>query len=249
MDPNLNEISTVWPELREAQEGSGPTAQLARTRVLMRYERAIRRYLLGALRDPDAADEVYQEFVCKFLNGAFCNADPARGRFRNLLTSSLANLVSDHRRKARQTPSPLDSDGPTAADEAAVSDGQFMRIWREELIERVWEDLALEQSRTGRPLCVLLKLKAKEPGLRSAELADQLEQRIGQKVTVNWVRKRLCEARARFKSLLLDEVGRTLADPGFESLEDELRWLEILDSCRSALYERFQKVDPRQAHY
>jgi hypothetical protein len=47
------------------------------------YHRAVHRYLLGALRDEDAAEELFQEFALRFVRGDFRWADRGRGRFRD----------------------------------------------------------------------------------------------------------------------------------------------------------------------
>ena len=36
------------------------------------------RYLLGAVHDPDAADDLCQDFAVRFLRGDFRRADPGR---------------------------------------------------------------------------------------------------------------------------------------------------------------------------
>ena len=41
----------------------------AKQQLLLRYAPAIRRYLGAALRDPEAADDVFQEFAVKFIKG------------------------------------------------------------------------------------------------------------------------------------------------------------------------------------
>ncbi len=243
MESRLSEISTLWEEVQEAHSGSGKDADLARERMLQRYERAIRRYLELALRDPHAVNDLYQTFVFKFLKGDFRNADPTRGRFRALLARSLSNLVKDHHRARQRTPLPLHEQGLAQPDSG--DDDHFMGVWRDVLVERAWEELAREQERTGRPLHTVLWIKYKEPKLTSAELAQSLGEQLGISVTTEAYRKKLCEARSRFKNFFLDEVQRTLTDQSFESLEDELQRLEMLEVCRQALYERYGRRDPR----
>ena len=64
-----------------------------------RYGPAIYKYLRGSLRDQTAADEMYQEFALRFLQGAYASADPSRGRFRNFLRTILVRLVTEYHRK------------------------------------------------------------------------------------------------------------------------------------------------------
>ena len=104
-NPNarLNLISTRWTLLGRAC-GDDAEAQAAKTDVLERYGGAIRRYLLGAVRDEDAADDLFQEFVCRLLRGGFRGADRARGRFRDYLKGVLAHLVVDYHRARQRQP-------------------------------------------------------------------------------------------------------------------------------------------------
>src|SRR3954463_9751725 len=96
----LSRISTRWTLLVQAHGGTRavPVAQAA---LLLRYRAAVVRYLLGAVRDGDAAEELAQEFSLRFLRGAFCRASPERGRFRDYLRTALIHLVNDFHR-ARQ---------------------------------------------------------------------------------------------------------------------------------------------------
>ena len=58
----LSRINTSWHVLRQAHEGAGAEATAAQQLLIERYGPAVRRYLLGGLRDADAADELVQEF-------------------------------------------------------------------------------------------------------------------------------------------------------------------------------------------
>lgn len=82
----LSQIQTIWPLVHGAQnrETLSAESRKAATELLMRYQEGIYAYLLGALRDADAANEVFQDFALKFVRRDFynANADPSRGRFR-----------------------------------------------------------------------------------------------------------------------------------------------------------------------
>jgi DNA-directed RNA polymerase specialized sigma24 family protein len=73
-------------------------------------------YAVAVLRDPDAADEVFQEFALKFVRGDFGQATPDRGRFRSFLKTTLYHLIVDYQRRrqklARQAPLATDQPSP-----------------------------------------------------------------------------------------------------------------------------------------
>src|SRR5258708_2380538 len=105
-------MQTLWTLVCKAHQGPDKDGQQARAALLERYRGAVHRYLLGALRDADAADELAQEFALKFLRGEFRNADPERGRFRSFLKTALVRLVIDFHRRRKQQPLAMNSHTP-----------------------------------------------------------------------------------------------------------------------------------------
>jgi RNA polymerase sigma-70 factor (ECF subfamily) len=235
MGSELNDISTVWSEVRLAHQGAPDICSQAQARLLERYETAIRRYLLGALRNRDAADEVYQNFAVRFLRGDFRHADPRRGRFRHLLKTALSHLINDYRRQVQKRPVSLKGVERVASSDE--EDIQFHAIWRSQLIERCWMALAQDQSLSGRLHHDLLRLRMAFPDVKSEDLARRMATRLGRPVSADWVRKQMHRARRRLIALFVDEVAQTLVSPTFEGLEDELQALGMLDRCRGALQE------------
>src|SRR5687768_14357720 len=72
----ISRSETMWTLVHQAHEPEQAEMARAQEAVLQRYTGAIYRYLLGVLRDTNAADEVFQEFALKFVRGAFRHADP-----------------------------------------------------------------------------------------------------------------------------------------------------------------------------
>src|SRR5437867_9487672 len=94
LNQRLSKIATLWTVVFRAHEGGADSAQEARNRLMLRYSGAVYRYLLGAVRDPEAAGDLCQEFALRFLRGDFRRAAPERGRFRDYVKSALINLVT-----------------------------------------------------------------------------------------------------------------------------------------------------------
>jgi len=239
---HLSEISTLWTEFRQAHGGpqaGGATREEAQAQLLSRYAPAIYRYLLGALRDPDAADELFQEFALRFVRGDFHRADERRGRLRDFLKTALFHLIIDAQRRRKRASEPLgaEAEGVEAPPESpgAEDDHRFLEVWRAELLARSWDALAEHERKTGRPLHSVLRLRYDYPDLRSPELAERLGSQLGRPISAVWFRKKLSQAREVFTDFLLETVARSLAEPTREDLEQELIDLGLLSHCREAL--------------
>jgi RNA polymerase sigma-70 factor (ECF subfamily) len=239
-EQHLSRISTLWTLVEQAHRGSATAVSAAQRRLLERYGGAAHRYLLGALRDADAADELFQEFALRFLRGGFRSADPARGRFRDLVKTALFHLIVDHRRRqARSRPALAPGQEPAVLPPALPEEEQaFLASWREELIDHTWLALKDLETRTGQPCHTVLRLRADRPELSSAELAAEVGLRLGKTYTVDGVRQSLHRARDKFGELLLREVIQSLEAPTAEKLREELSDLGLLTYCRSALERR-----------
>src|SRR5882757_7198073 len=100
-DLHISRIQTAWSMVREAH-GDHTAVQSAQQRLLDKYGVAVRRYALSALRDEDAAEEVFQEFALKFVRGDFGKASPDRGRFRAFVKTIVYRLIVDYQRRAKK---------------------------------------------------------------------------------------------------------------------------------------------------
>ena len=62
-DQRLSRIQTCWTVVCQASERTAEAAA-AQEELLRRYGRAVHRYLLASLRDPDAAEELGRSSPC-----------------------------------------------------------------------------------------------------------------------------------------------------------------------------------------
>jgi RNA polymerase sigma-70 factor (ECF subfamily) len=235
----LNDISTLWSVVEQAQSGSAEIAAEARQRLVQRYAGAVRRYLQAVLHDAEAAEEVTQEFALHVVQGRFHRADPQRGRFRDYVKVALLHLASTYRERQRRQLRPLAPDSPAwdaLAAPAEASEAAFDAEWRDELLARAWEALAAEHH----CLYTVLRFRAVHPGMASGEMAQRLSLRLGRSFTAVAVRQTLRRARERFADLLLDEVAQSLESPTLEQLAEELSELNLLPYCQPALERRRQ---------
>jgi len=235
-DPRLSQMSTQWTLVFQAHSGSPEEVHAAQVVLLDRYSGAIHRYLLGAVRDPDVASELVQEFALRFLRGDFHRADPARGRFRDFIKRSVRNLMLNHLKSQKRGPRSLAA-APEPSLEAFESgfELEFAESWRKDLLDRAWKALETLQKKTGQPYYTVLRCRVEYPDLRSPALAERLSEKLGRPVSANGVRQALLRARDRFVKFLLDEVAAALENPTADDIEQELIDLNLISYCREYL--------------
>ena len=208
-----------------------------------RYGGAVRRYLLGALRDADAADDVLQEFALKLVSGAFQRAAAGQGRFRNFLKTSLFHLIVDHqRRRLRQgVERPLVSDPPIALFRPATRQNEeeaWTRSWREELLAKSWHSLSEAEQSSGTPYYAVLRFRCDHPDMHSPEMAVELGRTLGKPLHAPRGAGPDPSCAGNVGRALLDLVRDSLDDASTEELERELIDLSLLDYCREELRRR-----------
>jgi RNA polymerase sigma-70 factor (ECF subfamily) len=241
-DLHISRIQTAWSMVRNAHRDH-TSVQVAQQQLLDRYGGAVRRYALSALRDEDAAEEVFQEFALKFIRGDFSNADPERGRFRAFVKTVVYRLIVDYQRrtKKRSTQGSIHSNiaEPLIDDAgAAGDDALFQSSWRDDLLARCWQKLADDERASGKPYHSVLRYRVDHPDLRSPELAAGLSKQLGKEINAGAVRVLLHRSRDLFAEMLLDEVTESLASGSLEDAEQELIDLELHEYCRPALEKR-----------
>jgi DNA-directed RNA polymerase specialized sigma24 family protein len=236
-DPRLSQLATRWTAVRAAHTHL-PDGRAAQWELLERYGGAVHRYLLGAVRDPDLAADLAQEFAVRFLQGDLKGADPGKGRFRDFLKGVLQHLVAGHFRKEKRRPAGLPDDlpGPAADDPPAdEADRAFQRCWRDELLGRAWAALAAFERETGQPYHTVLRFRVDHPDLTSEAMAGRLGAQLGRAITPAGMRKALQRSREKYAELLLADLAASLGRPTREELERELIDLDLYEYCRPAV--------------
>jgi RNA polymerase sigma-70 factor (ECF subfamily) len=240
VDPRLSELSTQWTLVFQTQSGTPEQANQAACQLICRYAGAVHRYLLKALKDPEAAAELDQEFAVRFLRGDFRHGDPSRGRFRDYVKRAVQNLMNDYyRRKRRDVPLDSAIGEPVAPEDGSEQfDRQFVHSWRNDLLDRAWGAIEEFERTTGQPYHTVLRYRVNNPNLTSGDLAQRLSQTLGRSVSSGAFRQALQRARQRYADYLVDEVGSSLDHPTREAIEEELGELGLLEHCRPYLRAR-----------
>lgn len=224
----LSRITTLWTQFKLAHHGE-EFADI-RQSLLLRYRGAIQRYLLGAVRDQDQADELFHEFCLRFLQGDFHRANPERGRFRDYVRTVLINLVNDYHRARQAAPHQMAVDAADTPASPSTTDDNFDTCLRDELMDRTWK--ALESNNAS--YHAVLQLKVREPELTSREMCERLAE-SDIEMTASTVRKTVERARKKFGQLFLDQVLETIEFDAPAELRAELKRLRLLGYCESEL--------------
>lgn len=235
---DLSQIDTLWSVVRRAHDGTATGAQDAQRQLLFQYGNAIQRYLRTKLRDPSAADDVYQDFAVKFVRGDFHKATPEKGRFRTFIRTVLYRQVADfYRDRKRKGDIQLDEQllDPVAPSDADSRDEQFAEVWRDEMLKKAWDGLYALQQKSDKYWYTVLQLRVHNPEMRSAELADALSADVGKPISSANVRVLLHRSREKFSGLLIETISDSLDSNSYDDIEAELADLQLLDYCHAAL--------------
>lgn len=207
-------------------------AQLCRT-----YWRPIYSYVCRRHYSPEDAQDLTQDFFAMILSTDWLQrADQRRGRFRSLLLTSLENFLNDaadkrraHKRGGRVKFVSWDDWMAEAPSQLAIAPSAFEALpperifdlrWAVTVVEQALNRLSEECEKKGR----LRLFDALSPCL-AADRTDISYERIATTlgVTEAVVKRQLFNLRQRYRSLLREEVAKTVADPA--QVEDEIRHL------------------------
>jgi RNA polymerase sigma factor (sigma-70 family) len=238
LSSRLEAIGTRWSLVQQAHTATGNReATAARQALVLRYAKAIRRYVGGIVRQSDDADELAQDVVMRLMKGDFAGADPTRGRFRDLLKTAVRNMVHNHwdksnRRKTKDAE--LDTIGKEEVDPAWDNE------WQMQVLELAWAGLKeFEKKNPTNPAHTLLKLRAANPEDTSEELAQRLSKATKTTIRADACRQMLRRARLRFAEILVTELGVGLADPSPARVAEELAALGLLEYVKDFMPENW----------
>jgi len=226
--------STRWSVVLAAG-ADGTAAHAALETLCAAYWLPVYGYVRSRERKPDDAADLTQAFFAELLERkAVAAADPARGRFRAFLLTSLKHfLINQH---ARDTAQKRGGGRPIMSLDRDVAEGflaaarsptrtpeqEFGRRWALALLEHVLLRLAQEQDAAGRAreFSVLRPfLTGEQLQTSQADVARLLQ------VTPEAVRAAIYRMRKRYRQLLREEVSQTVASP--EDVDDELHRLVV----------------------
>jgi RNA polymerase sigma-70 factor (ECF subfamily) len=224
--------TTRWTLVLAAADPQRKDARSALVSLCEGYWYPLYAYVRRRGYSADQAQDLTQEFFIRLLEGRYLDrADPAKGRFRSFILTSLRFFVADEADRQRACKrgggvvAPLEfSSGEERYQREPAHDETperiFERRWALSVLDRVVEKLRNEFVQHGRPehferlKVFLLGQSDAQP---YAALAREMNTSEGAlKVAVHRLRK-------RYRELFRQEIADTVADPA--EVESELRFL------------------------
>jgi RNA polymerase sigma factor (sigma-70 family) len=223
--------TTRWTLVLAAGEPHKKEASSALIALCENYWYPLYAYLRRRGYPADQSQDLTQDFFVRVLEGRYLDhADPAKGRFRSFILTSLKFFVADEedRQRAHKRGGGMLVQLEFASGEERYQrepandetpDRIFERRWALSVLDRVLEKLRSEFVSHGRPEH-FERLKGFLLGHSDAPyaaLAQEMNTSEGAlKVAVHRLRK-------RYRELLRQEIADTVADPA--EVESELRYL------------------------
>lgn len=181
----------------------------------------MRRQLALTLGSVGEADEALNLLVTHLVSAGF--GDHRKGRLRDFLVRGLRSAA-----KARMNEMSDDQRAKTRLQELTLESKDWLRFWREGLLERAWRSLErMEHAKPEEPLFSILHSATANPQSTPEMLVVQIASERGVQADVALVRSLLPEARAVFAQLVADEVAETLEDPSGDEVKAEIRNLGL----------------------
>jgi RNA polymerase sigma factor (sigma-70 family) len=215
-----------------ARETRSPAVDEAMATLCETYWYPLFAFLCGRGNSAEDAADLVQSFFAQVLEKeSLRHADPARGKFRSFLLTSIKNFASNEH--DRQVAAKRGGRMPILSLEVETAKGRFQiepptdetpekvfdRRWAIALIERVLARLREEMAPDKAQQFELLKMYLM--GERGEHGYDQIAAKLGMsKVAVRVSAHRM---RLRFRALLIEEIAHTVSTP--EQIDDELRHL------------------------
>jgi DNA-directed RNA polymerase specialized sigma24 family protein len=230
---------TRWTLVLSASQNDRQAADEALAELCGSYWYPIYAFIRRLGNSPDSAQDLTQEFFARFIaKRHVAYADPARGRFRSFLLTSVKRFLADQadrrnadKRGGRQETLAIDLADAEKRYGAALADRMtpeklFERAWAGTLMARATEHVRTDFVREGRQ-DQFEQLKQFLPGYETTLAYSDLAQRAGMsegalKVAVHRLRR-------RYREVFRAEVAHLVAEE--DQIDDELRY--VLDALRA----------------
>lgn len=236
--PSSREFNTThWSVVLSCADRAEGKARAALSQLCQTYWRPIFTFVCRRGFSEADAQDLAQDFFLLVLKGNLLHlADPSRGRFRSLLLKSLQNFLIDANLKRSaekrggavqfvswddwmaEAPSQLSV--PARILETWPAERLYDLRWAATVVEQALRRLAEECEIRGRRR-VFDKVSIYLTAERDDVSYDAVSVPLG--IPVSSVRRLIHQLRLRFRTLLREELARTVLDPS--EIDDEIRYL------------------------
>jgi RNA polymerase sigma-70 factor (ECF subfamily) len=225
--------TTHWTMVLSAGRRPSPQSQAALSNLCQTYWYPLFAYARRRGHDADAAADAIQAFFANLLEKqGLAVADPARGRFRTFLLTSLQNFLANQRRRQRAQKRggaavtlSIDRDDAESRYRLEPADRDtperlFERRWALTVLDRAMGRLRAEYARAGK--AELFERLAACVGASSDDISYRdVATSLG--LTEGAVKTAVHRLRRRLRERLRDEIAQTVASP--QEIDEELREL------------------------
>lgn len=221
--------TTMWLVVQEAGQADSQRSSEALAQLCHAYWYPLYAFVRRQGYAPEQAQDLTQEFFRRLIEKKSIQAaDPARGRFRSFLLSSLRNFLANEWERAQcqkrgggAVSFSLDAVHAEEQYQLEPTDGRtpetiYDQRWAYALLERVMTRLREEFTESGKAdrFELFSTFLLDDNSGSQAEMASQLG------ITVSAVKSGIHRLRQRYGELLREEVGNTVSRP--EDVEREI---------------------------
>ena len=230
--PPIAFVTTHWSVVQQAQ-GDSPEATKALEQLCRDYWRPLYAFARQQGFGPEDAQDMIQEFFAGlFARRSLNNVRKEKGRLRSYLLVSLKHFLAAERQRAMGVKRyesglhiPLNELVESEKAESELgknlsAEQLYERRWALELLDQVLTRLEHEYQ-VGDNGILFERLKECLVGDEHAPLQAQIATELG--MTENAVKQAFHRFRRRYRTLLREEIGRTVLQPA--DIEGELRHL------------------------
>lgn len=227
--------TTMWLVVQEAGQVDSQRSAEALAQLCHAYWYPLYAFVRRQGYSPEQSQDLTQEFFRRLIEKkSFQAADPARGRFRSFLLSSLRNFLANEWERARTQKRggnaisfSLDAVNAEEQYQLEPSDGRtpetiYDQRWAYALLERVMTQLREEFTESGKAD----RFEAFSTFLLDDNSASQAELAVALRMTESAVKSAIHRLRQRYGELLRQEVAHTVSRP--EDVEREI--VELFES-------------------
>lgn len=200
------------------------TAESAASFVL-RYICSLRRFLDTGFQCNERTDQILKDLIQDLVNNGYRKTEHTR--LRDYLISQLSDYIAINLQNST-TPPLVKGFDEWKKTEVSLASLNWMRCWRDSLLERAWRALErTEHVTTDKPLYSVLHASSLNPSATISMLSVRVATTQGLKLSEQELTDLLDEARQSFAQNLADEVSETISENTVAGVSEEIQLLGL----------------------